>query len=68
MGQYDNMLVRKDLDNLVRQMSNAKVEVIYIPGWGHTGVIFSKSAEPMLKIIEKINDEVAKAKDDESSA
>ena len=58
MGQYENLNSRKDIDNLVGQMTNTEVEVIYIAGWGHTGIMFSKSAEPLLRIINKMKSEV----------
>ena len=58
MGQYENLNSRKDVDIMVGQMTNAEVEVVYIAGWGHTGIMFSKSAEPLLKIIEKIKEEL----------
>ena len=59
MTQYDNIFVRKDVDLLLSQMSNAKVELIYIPGWGHSGFMIPKSPGPLLKVIEKIKKEVA---------
>ena len=58
VGVNENLNSRKDIDNMVGQMTNAEVELIYIPVWGHTGIMFCKSAEPLLRIINKMKAEV----------
>ena len=54
MGQNENNLVRKDVDLLISYMKNADVNLVYIPVWGHTGIMFSKTAEPFHRIIDNI--------------
>ena len=54
MGQFDTLLVRKDVDLLIAQMPKAEVELYYIPGWGHSGVMFPKTNKPFLKLLEVV--------------
>ena len=46
MGQNECNLVRKDLDLLLGHLKNADINLTYVPEWGHTGIMFSKTREP----------------------
>ena len=52
MGQNECNLVRKDLDLLMGYMNNADIHLVYIPVWGHTGVMFPKTRDPFDHMME----------------
>ena len=58
MGRNDNYLPRKDVDLLVSSMANADVDLIYLPVWGHSGLMFPKSKDNLMVIINRIKKEI----------